>query len=371
MNLTLILTHNCNLRCRYCYAGEARCSSMTKDVAAKAMEMALSPPPEKLQLGFFGGEPLLEWENLKDFTRSMQERCADVGCELVLTLTTNATMLTPKRAEWLVEQGFFLGISLDGNRSMHDIERINAKGESSFEASLHGLKNAIAAGCKFEVISVLTPNNINHLHAGVSFLTETLNVNCISLNPDFYTDWGEREINTFEQQLNKVADHLKKHYQSGTPYRLNTIDAKIITRLKEGYCNGDQCKFGEGEIAVAPSGNIYPCERVVGEDRDSTLCMGNVMQGINHTKRIGILSRRGNHDEECTACALAPRCMNWCGCINYGTSGHTNSTGGFVCQHEQITIRAADRIAEELFAQNNPHFLARFYSLLDKETPPQ
>jgi len=71
--------------------------------------------------------------------------------------------------------------------------------------------------------------------------------------------------------------------------------------------------------------------------------------------------KRGNRDEECGACDLRKRCMNWCGCINYATTGAINSVAGVVCFHEQLAIRVADRIAQVLFAERNPHFLTRFY----------
>ena len=126
------------------------------------------------------------------------------------------------------------------------------------------------------------------------------------------------------------------------PYYFNVLDAKIIIRLKEGYHCGDRCKFGEGEFAIAPAGNIDPCERVVGEDNGGELCLGNVLTGIDAETQLRMLTRRGNQDPECKACELAARCMNWCGCINYGTTGNIDSTG-------------------ELYEEANPLFIQRFY----------
>ena len=183
----------------------------------------------------------------------------------------------------------------------------------------------------------------------------------VSLNPNFYTEWDEEAVTVFDQQYAAVADFMLERYRANQPVAIKVIDGKIITRLKDGYACSDRCGFGSAELAVAPSGNLYPCERVVGEDDGGELCLGNVRDGFDEVKRFGILAARGNRDEECADCELGARCMNWCGCVNYGTTGQINSTGGFVCHHEQTVVREADRIGAILFNEGNEPFLQRFY----------
>jgi uncharacterized protein len=141
----------------------------------------------------------------------------------------------------------------------------------------------------------------------------------------------------------------------------------IITGVKGGYACSDRCKFGCGEIAVAPSGRIYPCERLVGNDDDDSVCIGTVAGGFAPEKYQALLAQRGNRDPECVGCALQERCMNWCGCINYTTTGRIDSTPGIVCFHEKLSIREADRVAKILFDERNPHFLRRFYRVDDED----
>ncbi|MBN2685468.1 MAG: SPASM domain-containing protein [Pontiellaceae bacterium] len=135
----------------------------------------------------------------------------------------------------------------------------------------------------------------------------------------------------------------------------------MITRLKDGYAACDRCSFGEREVAVAPSGNLYPCERLVGDDRNTEMQIGTVFDGFAEGNYLELLRRRGNANAECAECAQKERCMNWCGCINYATTGQINQVAGIVCFHEQLAIEVADRVGNALYAENNPAFLKQFY----------
>jgi uncharacterized protein len=143
--------------------------------------------------------------------------------------------------------------------------------------------------------------------------------------------------------------------------RVDFIDSKIKTRLKAGYAACDRCNFGEQEIAVTAGGNIYPCERLVGEDTGD-LCIGNVRDGFDATARMAVLAKRGNRNPECRDCGLRERCMNWCACTNYITTGAIDRVDGLVCYHEQMTVAIADSVAALLYEEQNPYFLETFYS---------
>ena len=109
MNLTLCLTHDCNLACTYCYAGAKRRDTMTRHVADTALEFAIERTTETLQLGFFGGEPLMEWALLQYATEQAEAATKRSGIRLLPTVTTNATLLTEERAEWLGRTRFLRG----------------------------------------------------------------------------------------------------------------------------------------------------------------------------------------------------------------------------------------------------------------------
>jgi uncharacterized protein len=361
MNLTLCLTHDCNLACTYCYAGANRHEAMSETVADKAIEFALERTKDKLQIGFFGGEPLMEWELLQQCTERAEALTKQAGIRLTKTVTTNATLLTEERATWLARHDFFLAVSIDGNRSMHDAARPLCSGASSFEAAFRGLQAALKHGSKPDVIVVIDPANIAFLTGSVRFLADEAQASRISINPNFYTEWPESAIEQWRTAFNELGDFYTERFRANRPFELNFINSKIITRLKDGYSACDRCSFGEKEIAVAPSGNIYPCERLVSDDRNAEVCIGSVFSGFDDRKYFELLNQRGNTNTECMACSIRERCMNWCGCINYATTGSIHQVAGIVCFHEKTAVETADRVGSTLYAESNPAFLKQFY----------
>src|SRR5688572_23582092 len=102
MNLTLVLTHQCNLACGYCYAGAKDQRRMDWDTAKAAIDAALATGEKKLDLSFFGGEPLLEWDMLVKATEYAEARAPEAGVRLRTLITTNGTHLTEARLAWLI-----------------------------------------------------------------------------------------------------------------------------------------------------------------------------------------------------------------------------------------------------------------------------
>jgi len=370
MDFTLCLTHACNLRCVYCYAGRKHGRRMPWEVAQRAVDFSLGhavtrarltgKPPRETQLGYFGGEPLIEWDLLRrsaDYAIAEAER---LGVGLKRTVTTNMTLLDEGKAGWLRDRAFYIGLSLDGNAAMHDTLRLHADGRGSHADCAPALRFFRGPGAQAEVIVVVDPGNVLHLADSVAWLVGQ-GIRRISLNPNFYLDWPAAALDSWRGQYGRVADLYAASFREGRPLNLNVFDSKIRTRIKEGYAACDRCGFGENEIAIAPSGNIYPCERVVGDDDNDELRIGNVFDGFDNAKRASLVACRGNTVAECRDCPVRDRCMNWCACVNYATTGAINRVGGVVCFHERLSIELADRVAGRLFAEQNPSFLATFY----------
>lgn len=371
MNVTLCLTHDCNLRCTYCYAGRKQDKRMAWATAKRAIDFSfehainharLTGRGPAAQLGYFGGEPLLEWELLKRSSAYADEAAARLGLELKKTVTTNMTLLDAARIGWLRENAFYVGLSLDGNAAMHDTLRHFPDGSGSHAACIKMLGHFAGPDAPAEVIVVVDPRNVAHLVDSVEWLMAQ-DIRSIALNPNFYVDWPEAALEVWREAYAQIGRLFIDAYRRQAPVRINVFDGKIKVRIKEGYAACDMCGFGLDEVAVAASGNLYPCERIVSDDTHAALCLGNVFDGFDEVKRRKIVACRGNIVEECRECPLQARCMNWCGCINYATTGAVNEVAGIVCFHEKLAIQAADEAASILYAERNPGFLAKFYGV--------
>jgi uncharacterized protein len=365
MDFTLCLTHDCNLRCKYCYAGPKFKRRMPWRVAKRGIDFAVEHtlkqgPPLEIQVGFFGGEPLLEWPTLQRATEYLEKQVEKHEIVLKRTLTTNATLLKEEHAKWLGAHDFYVGLSIDGNRTMHDATRRFRNGRSSHAHSCRALQYYRGPNAKGEVIVTIDPDNVQHIGDSVRWLSNQDICN-IALNPNFCTEWSDEAQALWRKGYEEAAEVYIENFRRPRNFRIDFIDGKIKTRVQKGYRSCDKCNFGEKEIAISAKGNIYPCERLVAGDDKGEMCIGNIFDGFDKAYRLKILKRRGNINLECRECALRERCMNWCGCINYATTGAIDYVDGIVCLHEQMTIEIADEVAAELYAEANPYFLAKFY----------
>lgn len=342
---------------------------MTWEVARRAVDLALGTCLQRAgftggrpsaQLGYFGGEPLLEWPLLQRSAEYAMGAAERDGIALTKTVTTNMTLLDDEKSRWLANHGFYVGLSLDGDAAMHDTLRRYPDGRGSHAEAAKALPFLAGGQLRGEVIVVVDPRTAAGVGRAVGWLLEQ-GVTNISLNPNFYIRWPDAALLQWRAGYKEAAELYVASYRAGRPVRINVIDGKIRTRINDGYAACDRCDFGEKEIAVAPSGNIYPCERIVGDDTNTALRLGSVFTGFDPVKRNQVLAGRGNRNKECMTCQVRNRCMNWCSCINYATSGSTDRVSGVVCHHERMVIELADQVGETLYSESNPAFLGKFY----------
>lgn len=368
LTLTLCLTQNCNLRCRYCYAGRKRPCTMSRETAERAMDIGIAEAQqrgESVDLSFFGGEPLLEWELLQHCYAYLAERGKELVSPPRFGITTNGTLLTEEKAAWLVEKNFLIGLSADGSPAMHDTNRRYADGRPSSPEVTRALE--LLEGhprARRKIICVVNPQNVGMLAEGVAWLGERTSAP-IGLNLDFWHEWSDAEFDIFAEQLTAVQQMMLASYRDGTrPLHVDNIEGKIHSHLNGKGCG--RCRIGEQELAVSTEGTFFPCSRLVGETQNPLFAIGNVTDGIDRAKQNFLIATRGNATPACKLCGLRTRCMNGCGCTNFAASGHINQVSPFLCSSERLFIRLADELAETLYAERNPAFLKTFYGRSDK-----
>jgi uncharacterized protein len=315
---------------------------------------------QKLEFGFFGGEPLMEWELFMFATYEIEHQAQEKNIELIKTFTTNGVLLDKEKVAWLKKHGFYVVISIDGNEAMHNTHRLYANGEGTFKAVKKGileLQKVYKSG-EYALISVVTPQNIQHLNASLKYLHQTLKVVDIHLALNYFAQWQD-ETESYTKAYQQVGTYVIEQYRANNPINLDIIDDKIRTRTEDG-CS--VCSFGELKIAVAPSGNIYPCERLIGNDTGA-LSMGNVHSGFDNSKRAELIASRGNSNEECKTCPLKERCTNSCSCTNYTLTNSIDTTHGTVCFFQKLFIAVADDVASTLYEEKNEMFMKKFYGV--------
>ncbi len=372
MDVSLVLTHDCNLACTYCFAGEKSKRRMSGATLDAALALAFGDDSPSVRLSFFGGEPTLEWELIKIACGKARAHAAHFGKQLQLSITTNATRIDRARAAFLREAGFYVGVSIDGTQAAHDATRPRRGGRGSFAQTFAGLTACLDEGVALETISVVDPANVALLGESVRFLAD-VGVDRLALNPRFSAEWTPAALAAWERGYEDVAACFVERAEAGRPIHVNVLADKMLAHVKGGLQPGDRCAAGRGSVAVAPSGNIYPCARMVGEDHGGAqegILLGHVEAGGLDAGRAAVFRAMhapaedpGQVHEGCGGCGIRTRCMSSCACVNREETGEVGVIGGLLCWHEQLAGRVADHAAARLYERRNRSFLKVIYSL--------
>lgn len=352
---TLFLTRRCNLACEYCYVGKLD-GPMPLDVATGVVDFAFrnTPATEDVDLGFFGGEPLLELRLLEAITRYVEGHPGYDSKRVKLSVVTNGTLLTPEIARFLREHRIGITVSCDGPPAVHDRFRRFPDGRGSSAAVARGLRTALAVLERVPVNAVYRPETLAALPEVVEHLS-SLGVRQIYLNPDFSADWTEGEVDRVPDIYRAIADRYVRYYREGRPHFISLIDSKITVMLRGGYQPLERCRMGTGEFAFDPSGRVFPCERLV-----SSTAEEHAIGSARGLVQIGPLR---DHvaagppiNAECDTCGVRDYCVNWCGCSNYFMTGHYNRVGPFLCASERALLEIAADVFGTLESELGPTF---------------
>lgn len=370
MKVTLSLTHRCNLACQYCYAGPAFKKNMSLRTAQKAVDFSLriTPPKERIEFNFFGGEPFLCFEQMQAIAAYIRERTEETGHPVRLSITTNGTILTQPMIDFLRAEHVDLCISLDGPAHVHDLNRRYFDGRGSFNSVVMNLEKAMAQLDSVQVNAVYGPKTVGFLPETVEFLI-SLGVEVMHLNPDISANWEGIADGYLQDICYCVADRYIQCYEQGQEIAINMIDSKIILFLKGGYGAKDRCGMGETQWAFSADGNIYPCERFIGADDNGPFCLGNLYTGFERMRQCKLLAMKGNHNKACHTCGFKEYCMNWCGCTNYYMTGQVDLAGSILCSMEKAAIQTARHVSSTLAERDNRLFVDHFLEYVHQRNP--
>ncbi|MEA2114601.1 MAG: radical SAM protein [Thermodesulfobacteriota bacterium] len=366
MKAVLSLTNRCNLSCPYCYSGKKQQNDMELATAEMAVDFAIdrSSPREKIEYSFFGGEPLLCFDLIQEIVTHIRMREQEITNPVTLSITTNGTVLDQAMLDFFRKEKVNLCISIDGMQDVHDINRSYANGASCFRDVIANLYTVLNQHHSVQVNAVYGPETVKSLPETVAFFIEQ-GVPAIHLNPDISSIWSRESYTYLDEAFSQIARQYTHCFQQGKEVAINCIDSKVLLFLKGGCSDEDHCGMGESQWAFAASGNIYPCERLIGEDDGSSFCMGNVRNDLMEDRRLKVLDGRGNRNQECRDCELSSYCMNQCGCSNYYMTGYTDLAGSLLCRSEKAAIGAARYVLTTLSESENELFsdhLMRYFN---------
>jgi len=348
--LVLMATHACNLRCRYCYGGEKTDRSMPMVVAFTAIDRAVRSisPGGTLELGFFGGEPLLRAELISQVIEYARESTSLAGFSLKLSMTTNGTLNSETARAVMTMPEMELSISHDGLPEVHDRYRVDCNGGGTSSRVLGTIDRLQEEGHEPRVVMVVRPDTVESLPEGIAFL-QSRGVRYIAPSLDLWAEWNQADAERLRDSLVRCADL----WHAGLPQRsISWFDEKAARLAAVPISETARCGFGDGEIAVAPSGNLYPCERLIGADEaDSPMRLpGHALDGT----RFDGTTAAERSAPACTDCAISDQCNTTCRCSNYIRSGRIDRPDGLLCMLDSVCYSETARVLGMLPMESEP-----------------
>jgi len=344
-SLVLEATHACNLGCRYCfvrnYYGE-QAKMMDLETAIRAI--ALLPQDQQISVGFFGGEPTLNWKLIEDvvaYVRTLAEQ-RKVGCHF--HVTTNGIALDEKRIAFLDEHGFSIIVSLDGPEEIHNRNRPHkSEAQNSHALTLANLR--LFAGTKtlrhhttlrstytgeatdlverLDYLNALVDEGLaSHVSVEPCSLNESA---CLRLPDGHPLSITPKHYDALRVEYHNAAEWFVGRIRGGKKPRFHHF-YKPIERMLWTLHSPSECGAGRGYLAVDPSGNIYGCHR------ESHSAIGSLDAGIDEARRAPWMDNRYYARPDCGKCALRNMCGGGCrldSLERYGDIHKPDETGCF------------------------------------------
>ncbi len=362
MDLTLFLNHACNLRCTYCYNGEKFTRRMTSDTMRRSVELMLARGPTDLDVSFFGGEPMLEFDLIRETVEYVERRVTELGKtnRPRFILNTNSTLFTDESIEFIRGRNFSVYTSVDGPREDHNKTRLNVAGRGSFDTVMDGLSRMRGAAIPFQILCVVNTENAPRLGAALEALAP-LGARMLTFSPNFRDDWTDESIQGLRRGLRDAGAVWMDLFRAGKATHVEPFQNKIISHLQGANACPSRCQLGGREFAVSPAGNLYPCAQNVEEDRNHDLVIGTLDTGFDHDAMRRLQEQKNGVEETCSGCDIKHRCQSHCGCRHVALTGRMGQITAVLCEIESAFIDEADRVAEILFTEQCPAFIDRYY----------
>jgi uncharacterized protein len=363
LSVTWHLTHNCNLRCRYCYTGAKFGSGMTAAVADKAVAFSLAeadrPGVAHLETVFFGGEPLLRMDLLCSVVDRIRAGAGDRRTSF--KMSTNGTLVTGPVVEELRKREVYVSISLDGDPDTQDSERPDAQGRGTSKRLQEAIDLLLDWNPCTSVNCVVTPRTADRVDRSMRWLYER-GFKYLSSALDYSAEWTTEDLAVLQASYERLADWYVAETLRGRKFYLSSIDEKIRTRTRGPLDRAERCSIGWRQFSISPSGRLYPCVQFVKEDNDPSFVLGDVFSGFTEEKRRWVSSCSEGVKPECDGCALLDRCSSWCACVNWTSTGSLERASPVVCAHDQMLMRIADAAANRLWKRRNHLFIHKHYN---------
>ena len=349
--LCIHICHDCNMRCKYCFADEgayhAKREMMSLETAKKAVDFLIANSGKRkvLEMDFFGGEPLMNLDVLKQTVYYAKAEGAKVGKKFLFTTTTNALLLNDETIEFFNAEMENVVLSLDGRKEVNDAIRKTVNGKGTFDIIVEKIKKFISLrGTKsYYVRGTFTAKNLD-FSKDVLFIADQ-GVDSISMEP-VVTEIPELQIRaehlpTIEKEYEELCEKYLERHEKGEGFNFFHFNID----LEGGPCLSKRvsaCGAGNEYFSVTPNGDLYPCHQFAGDEK---FRMGSVFEGITKPelrekfKNSCLFTRK-----KCENCFAKFICSGGCSANNYHFNGDIDEPYETTCAMMKKRVECAMHI---------------------------
>ena len=351
--LCLHIAHTCNLNCSYCFASQGKYHGdravMSFEVGKRALDFLIehSGSRRNLEVDFFGGEPLMNFDVVKQLVAYARSVEKEKGKNFRFTLTTNGLLIDDDVIEFANREMSNVVLSLDGRQEIHDRFRVDYAGKGSWERIVPKFQKLVEArgGKNYYMRGTFT-------HANPDFLKDIqqmldLGFTELSMEPVVCAEGDPSELTREDlpivlEQYEKLAELMLERDKAGKPftfyhYMIDLTGGPCIYKRISG------CGSGTEYMAVTPWGDLYPCHQFVGEE---AFKLGDIWQGVTNTEKQNEFASCNVYARpECRDCWAKLYCSGGCAANAYHSTGSVTGVYKYGCELFRKRMECAIMVA--------------------------
>ena len=356
--LCLHVAHTCNLNCGYCFASQGNYHGdrgiMSLEVGKRALDFLVENSGNRtnLEVDFFGGEPLMNWDVVKDLVKYARSIEKEAGKNFRFTLTTNGVLVDDDVIDFANKEMHNVVLSLDGRKEIHDAVRVDYAGNGSWEKIVPKFQKFVKERGNREyymrgTFTHANPDFTNDINVMLDLGFNKLSMEPVVCSPDSPAALTEEDLPVVLEQYELLAKDMLEKEKEGKPYTFY----HYMIDLKGGPCIYKRisgCGSGTEYMAVTPWGDLYPCHQFVGEEK---FRLGNVFDGVtNNDVREDFRSCNVYSRPECRDCWAKLYCSGGCAANAYHATGSIRGIYKYGCElfKKRMECAIMMQVAKEL-----------------------
>lgn len=347
--ICLHVAHDCNLACKYCFAGKGEYDGpkglMSFETGKRALDFLIekSGTRKNLEVDFFGGEPLLNWNVCKKLVEYGRSKEKEYNKNFRFTVTTNGVLLNDEIMEFCNKEMGNVVLSLDGRKETHDRLRTCRNGKGSYDLIIDNFKKFAESRNQQDYYMRGTYTSYNtdfskdiiHM-ADLGF--KELSIEPVVCDPSEPYALKENDLPVLKEQYEILANEMLKRYRNGNGftfyhYMIDLDAGPCIVKRVSG------CGVGTEYMAVTPSGELYPCHQFVGDEK---FLLGDIWKGVTNMAVLEEFNGCNVYShKECKDCFAKLYCSGGCAANAYHSTGSVNGIYEFGCELHRKRIECA------------------------------